>query len=386
MACTKFIAREYIHLANTGYFLSIFIEMQLRFPLYLSLVLLFHSPAKVGAQPVQSMEMSGDYGFVILHSQAIRPIGKSYPFAVGGEYSFWLLKDENWEDCNCFPRLGLNLSYHDFDNPHVLGFGLPLYGFIEPWYRLSTRWFFTLRGGMGYAYTSRPYDDETNPLNLSYSMYLNPYLMLGSGLAFRFSDHWRMGLQARYNHISNGGQQEPNKGINYPTANLSLSYSFEPLKFREREKLPLEEMEMQKSLISTAFIAGKSIDASRVTYAVPGAALRYSQQFGRTSAWVAGVEWIDNLAYRKRIEQEGLELSHHQVGVLAGHEFLLGNFVFSQMIGVYLYREYDIKPDWYQRYDLEWYFWKDFAAGTALKAHGHVAEFLDFRLSYRHRF
>lgn len=338
------------------------------------------------AQNRQSVELSGDYGFLFLHSQDIRPIGQSYPWGIGAEYSYWLLKDKHWEDCHCYPRIGINLSYHNFDNTEVLGYGFPLYGFLEPWFRLMPNVFYTLRGGMGYSWASQPYDAETNPKNLSYSLHFNPFVMVGTGFGVKLNKHWRLSTQIRYNHISNGGQQEPNKGLNYPSGNFSLSYSLDELAFKQRPKVPMDELEKQRALVVNAFIAGKAIDASRVTYAVPGVAVRYSQQFGRTSAWVVGTEYINNLAYRKRIEKQGLDEHHHQLNLLLGHEFLLGNFTFSQLIGIYVVRDYDRWPDWYQRYGLQWFFWNNFSAGTAIKVHGHEAEFLDFRLGYRHIF
>jgi len=350
------------------------------------LVLALFITTSVKAQNISSAELSADYGELILHSQDIRPIGPSSPYSFGLGYSRWLLKQKNWERCHCFPRLGVNLSYQNLDNPAVLGEALTAYAYLEPWYQILPRTFFNLRAAAGYSWLSKPYDAETNPLNLSYSMPLTPYIMVGAGLGYQFSDEWRASGQIRYNHNSNGGVREPNKGLNYPSVNLELSYSWNPIAFERKEKIPFSEMKKQRFLSATAFVAGKSIDRSGVTYAVPGLELSYSQQFGRTSAFTAGLEFINNLAYRKEIEKQGLETDHKQVALVAGHRFLLGDFSFGQQIGVYLYRPYDVKPDWYQRYSLMWFPFKSFGVGTALKAHGHVAELLDFRLSYRLHF
>ncbi len=335
------------------------------------------------AQNRHSIEIGGDYGELILHSKDIRPIGPSSPYGIGIQYSYWLLKDKSWKYCHCYPRVGVSLNYHNYDNPMVLGYGFPLYGFLEPWYKLSPRLYFTLRGAAGYGWLSKPYDEITNPMNQSYSLHFTPYIMVGTGLGFKLNEHWRTSVQLRYNHSSNGGQREPNKGLNYPTAHLSLSYSWKDISFAAKEKVPRSELTLKKYLQISGFIAGKSIDASHTSYAVPGIELSYTQQFARTSAWTAGLEWINNLAYRKRIEREGLNVDHNEVSALAGHRFLLGNFTFSQMIGVYIYDPYDTTPDWYQRYSLTWFPWEQIGIGTSLKAHGHVAEFLDVRITYR---
>ncbi len=353
---------------------------------YISILLIVGFTGFTFAQNRHSLEVGGDYGEMILHSQDIRPIGPSSPYGISLGYSYWLLKEKNWKYCHCFPRVGLNLNYHNFDNPSILGYGFPVYGFLEPWYKLTPRLFYTLRGGAGYAWLSNPYDENSNPLNLSYSLHFTPFIMVGTGLGVKMTEHWRLGVQLRYNHSSNGGQREPNKGLNYPTVHLGLSYSWKDISFQTREDVPLSELTFMRYINLSAFIAGKSIDNTHISYAVPGAAITYTHQVWRTSAIGGGFEWINNLANRKRIEREGLALDHNQAGLLAGHTFLLGNFTFSQMIGIYLYHPYDITPDWYQRYEIMWFPWPNIGVGTSLKAHGHIAEFLDFRLSYRFGF
>ncbi len=338
------------------------------------------------AQNLNSWELQGEYGFLFLHSEEVRPIGQSYPFGLGLSYSRWMLKEKNWKNCHCYPRWGISLNYHNYDNAEILGWGLPLYGFLEPQYRLFGNFFFTLRGGAGYTWLSNPYDSETNPLNVSYSLPLTPFVMLGTGFSWHLNPHWRVGAQLRYSHASNGGLQQPNKGLNYPTVAMGVDYSVKAADFKPRTKAPVAREDMRESLSLSAFAAGKAIDSTRVTYAVPGLELKYSRQVGRVSALVGGVEWISNLAYREVIRQYNTGEDHNQLGLLLGHEFLMGNFTFTQLAGVYLYKDFDVKPDWYQRYGLTWHPFDHFYAGSQIKVHGHVAEFLDFRLGYRYTF
>ncbi len=346
-------------------------------------VLLFLISTSVFAQNRWSVSTQAEYGFLFLHSQDVAPIGQSYPYGAGIEAAYWLLKEGHWNNCHCYPNIGFSLNYHHYDNPEVLGFGLPVYGYIEPWYRVYKSVFFTLRGGAGYGWFSQPYDAQSNPLNLSYSMPFTPFVVVGTGLGLRLNEHWRAGLQLRYSHASNGGQREPNKGLNYPTVALSVNYSPTEVPLAQKPKKPLSEMDKQRSISLSPFVAGKAIDASGVTYTVPGLEVKYSQQLGRVSALAGGFEWISNLAYREEIRQLQSEEDHNQLAVLIGHEFLLGNFTFTQLAGVYLYKDYDVKPDWYQRYGLVWYPFGNFFLGTQIKVHGHIAEFLDARMGYR---
>jgi hypothetical protein len=70
---------------------------------------------------------------------------------------------------------------------------------------------------------------------------------------------------------------------------------------------------------------------------------------------------------------------HLMAGLFAGNDFLLGRFVFGQQFGVYLYNPVGDTPDVFQRYYLEFMINNWLMSGMGMKAHGHVADFLDFR-------
>lgn len=360
----------------------------LRLSKYL-LPLVFFAQVEIRAQNPVSYQAEAEYGFLFLHSQDVAPIGQSYPAAIALNVQRWLLADSYWESCNCYPKLGLSLGAHYYDNPEVLGWGLPLYGYLEPWYRLGGDWYFNLRASIGLIYLSRPYDSISNPLNFSYSLPVSAYLSMGLGVAYRLNDYWRLSLQARYNHTSNGGIREPNKGLNYPTLALGVDWSLDPIRLQSKLKKPFDPEQRRKQWSATGFLGakaggtvGEGANEQDVTYLVSGLSMHYSYQVARTSALSGGFEYISNLAYRRQIERLGGSESHRQLALTFGHEFLLGNFIFSQAAGIYLFKEYGAEAGWYQRYTLLYRPWKGIALGPGLKAHANVAEFLDFRVTW----
>lgn len=339
-----------------------------------------------GQSPV-SYQLEVEKGFVLLHSQDIAPIGEAYPTAVGLSVQKWLLAEKHWNSCHCYPRLGLSIAAHDFDNREVIGWGFPVYGFIEPWYKMSDRLYLSIRASAGLIYLTKPYDEIENPLNLSYSLPVQAFLVLGGGLAYELNNHWRIGMQARFDHTSNGGLREPNKGINYPTLSFSADYSLKPINLQALKKKQYNPLQKKRALRINGFLAGKAgakvgegAFEQEVTYLVSGLSLYYSHQFLRTSAFLVGTEWINNLAFKRQIERQGLNQDHNQLGFILGHEFLLGKFTFSQAAGFYLYKDYGAEANWYQRYSLLYRPIPGLAIGPGLKAHANVAEFVDFSL------
>jgi hypothetical protein len=64
---------------------------------------------------------------------------------------------------------------------------------------------------------------------------------------------------------------------------------------------------------------------------------------------------------------------------------LFGRFDFAMRYAGYLYKPegYQEDRDFYQRDTLNYLLGKNFRIGAGLKAHGHVAEYMDFRVGWR---
>ena len=71
--------------------------------------------------------------------------------------------------------------------------------------------------------------------------------------------------------------------------------------------------------------------------------------------------------------------------VLVGHEFLLGKFIFSQRVGIYLYDESPYYDAWFHCWGIQYRANKYLGVGLNLKAHKHVAEYIDLRVVYSFR-
>ena len=329
--------------------------------------------------------ISFDYGFLLKHTDFLRELDDSNPLSVEVEWSKHLITRKSWDFCNCFPRVGVSVAYWNWDNPDVLGSGVSAIGFLEPWMRTHKRTNFFFRAGIGGVYLSDPYDEVTNPLNLSYSTNVAFFLMIGAGINYQINDHLNLRLAGKYNHISNGGNRTPNKGLNFPSVNLGLTTSLTPIEFPNPKKNGKRPPPEQRRRISLTHFSGWSnaTVGDKEKFYVFGFAADYSRWIGGRSALTVGTEWIVDLSRKEQIRLQGGNESFQQGAFLAGHEFWLGRVTFSQVFGLYYFREYRNTDDFYQRYGLTYSFTKKIFMGMNLKAHGHVADFFDFRVGYR---
>ncbi len=332
-------------------------------------------PMAVGIKP--------HYGFVLIHSRDIRPIEDSYPYGLSLELSWHYNSRQAFDRCLCFPRLGVSATFWDYDNRDILGRGANAVFFVEPFYGINNRINFSFRTGLGLAYANRPHDELTNPDNLSYSTRLSFALQVAAGVNFWLSDRMMLNIHGNYNHISNGGMQEPNKGINYPTASIGLDYYIRPAVFKPFPQTDWRE----ESLVLTRFMASAfastrdlEVDGERKKYPAAGVNIRVSHRVSRINAIVAAAEIMGDWKNREQQAMENKSDGHIMIGLLAGNDFLLGRFIFGQQFGVYLYNPHGGTPDVFQRYYLDFFITDRLTSGIGLKAHGHVADFLEFRI------
>jgi|AntAceMinimDraft_17_1070374.scaffolds.fasta_scaffold19546_2 hypothetical protein len=323
------------------------------------------------------------YGFIILHTKAISQLKGSYPWAIEADFSWHLVGKKVWEAYHFYPRIGFFVSYFNFDNSSILGSGWSVIGYTEPFFMSHKKINFSIKGGAGLSYLTNPYDEIDNPDNLSYCLPLGGFVILNFGLNYRINQKLNLNIAATYNHISNGGVKQPNKGINFPTLTAGIDYTFNPVEFKKRPKIKLGNTDTIKKRIDfILFGTTKAIGTESKRYPVFGACVKVSKRIKRLSALTIGAEWIVNDYLKQIIKKNNGDDDHQRASVLLGHEFLMGKFIFSQQLGIYVYIPFRDNDPVYQRYGLAYRITDRMYAGINIKAHRHVADFTDIRIGF----
>ncbi len=372
------------------YSCNIKIQWRLRLKIRIILALIFypqfllsqHSIRNDTVSPtsIYSVGIGAHYGFVFAHSDEVQNTSGSKPWGIELDFNKQLLKNKAWEECNCFPRTGILISYFNLDNDD-LGHSINAAMYVEPFLSTSHRFNLSMKGAAGLSYLTHPYHEESNPDNKSYSMSINAYLGLGLGGNFKVNKHIHAKISAYYNHISNGGIKDPNYGINWPAFTIQLYYLINPVPLPVKEKgdkINYRNKPMRKDI--HLYLTQKN------SYTIWGGGMVLSKQISGMNALTAGGEVTADHALEKRMEEDQVDENNYvYAGLLVGHEFLMGRFNFSQQIGVYVYKANDYYKPIYQRYGLTYSFSKFLAMGINLKAHGKEANFMDGRVVYSFR-
>jgi hypothetical protein len=326
------------------------------------------------------------YGNIYAHTKPVQNVANAKPSGIELEFSHQKIDDSTWNMCNCYPRSGIATSYFDFHNSILGKSGIVAY-FLEPTYRVGNRFQLYIRGTVGVSYLSNPYNPVKAPDNRSYGLYFNPYLHVGAGLGCRVNKHVVVRLMGNFHHISNGGNKEPNRGVNWLTGSVGVLYTPADNTLPKFERKRSDFWKGKKGLVDVGVMAapaqGYSSYLEGTRQNLFGVFGQYTKQIGRTSALTGGVE-----VYYSEIDEavttiEKGSASHLFAGVHAGHAFLLGRVTFKQQLGVYIFNQTNYFTDVYLRWGLDYKLSKHFLVGVNLKAHTDNADFVDGRVMYR---
>ncbi len=326
------------------------------------------------------------YGFIFAHSQAVQNTAGAHPRGVELERIRLRADTTVWNICHCYPIKGWSFSYFDFNN-RMLGRGLTGAYLLEPAYRIGSKGQFRFRGNVGLSYLTSPYHPQTNPTNMSYSTRLSGFLRVGTSLTYQLTPRWLLQMGAQYQHISNGGWKEPNKGINWPTASVGVTYFNKPFQLPVYKNLIYKISPQKKPYFEAGLLLaakqGHQLGGRTARTPLIGVLVQAEKQVGRTNAINTGMEFYYDNALKQQLLKDSLPGSACLAGVLAGHNFLLGKFFFSQHIGVYLFNQTPYYNRIYHRWTLKYQLNRHWLAGFGLKAHKQVAEFIDLKILYR---
>jgi hypothetical protein len=339
-----------------------------------------HNPLSIG--------LRAEYGFIIPHSKSIAQISNSNPFGFTLDFNKSLISQKSWEKCYCEAQTGFLVSYFNFDNPAILGSAITTSAYFEPLISAKKRLFYGIRGAFGLTYLSKVFDKDHNPDNLFFSMPLSFLVGVSFNTYYRFNSHTLFQLNLNYNHISNGGFKQPNKGMNFPMLSLGVVYS--PKSFQVPDRSDFVKPPVNKRFRKQIWVLGslKTVTSpdslpskSSLIY---GISANVGKQISHYNLLNLGVEAISDGFAQETIRREGLNKNHHQVGLLVGHELRLGKFTFAQQIGWNIYSPFRTVPsDLYQRYMLAYQINKHIILGITLKTYKHVADIFDIRIGWQ---
>lgn len=340
-----------------------------------------HSPSKtlfsIGAQ-VQT-------GFIIAHSQSIANLASSHPSGSELTISRMRLSAKSYASCHCLARVGAYVSYINFGNRPVLGDQLGVGVFFEPLLMYGPTRQLSVKTTAGVSYLNRVFDARTNPDNLFFSLPLSFWLGLSVNSRFRLYDRWSLTAAVAYNHISNGGIRQPNKGMNFPMASVGIDYALQSGNLPSRltyARVPLTQRWTARAmLVGTVRVLPQTDAYPEQAKSVWGLILTGGYRLTRFHAFTGGLEFTHDGFVRGSIQREAGLANPAQLALLAGYELWQGRYTLAVHGGLNVWEPGEpYTQSFFQRYQLLYRINKRLTAGVGLKAYAQVAQGFDARL------
>ncbi|HHP7241887.1 MAG TPA: acyloxyacyl hydrolase [Cyclobacteriaceae bacterium] len=317
-------------------------------------------------------------GFIIPHAPDLKSLAQNDPSGIQFEISKLKMSQRSWDYCRCFPKIGAAFNYYNYSEPDSLGNSYNLSFFIEPEFGAHKKIFFSLRPQLGVTYLNKPFDSINNPNNTFYSSTISFLVSLSAAVNVNIAPRWRLNFAANYNHISNGGIKEPNRGMNFPTLSIGVEYLTEAVKFPDYS-INRESYQKRKFLDLGILLSAQTANDQPGRHPLYGLFGSYNFSINRKSIIKISTEWVNDGALKENLEQEGLDMDHNRIAILLGHDMLIGRFRFGFDLGAYVYSPVKARDPVYQRYSLRYTVNNKFYIGTTIKSHRQVADYLDLR-------
>ena len=325
-------------------------------------------------------------GFIAAHDTKMRHLSVSHPEG----FSLWAKKHTygygDWEKALKYPDIGIVFDYFDYKN-EVLGHSVATTAFIDYYLTRTARSSFIFQFGVGLSYAFNPYDKQENNKNIAVGSPIAYSLRAQLSYNRQIVDRLNLMLALRLTHYSNGAFALPNKGINIPTMDLGFSYTLNKDKpeYQYFSALPKINDDIRFNFFMATGLKEVTIDGKKYPFIT--ASFYTSKQVSLLNSFNLGVDYFHSWATKEEIaidrDLESKDLDFKRIGLVGGHELLIGRLSFLTQLGVYVYRPYKSDKPIYQRYGLKYQFTEKFYGGVFLKSHYGKAEAVEWGIGIR---
>ena len=330
------------------------------------------------------------YGNIPVHNNNIAHLVIGHPEGVILSWNKKTYGKEEWEQMYNYPDYGISFTYQNLKN-NILGDNFGLYAHYNFYF---FKRYLMVRIGQGFAYTTNPYDKETNFKNNAFgSKILSSTYAMVNFKKERLFDNF--GLQAGLSliHYSNANVKAPNISVNSVVFNVGVNYNFldeepEYIKTYKKEKFtePIKYNIAFRSGINQSDVVGSGQFPFYIF------SFYADKRINKKSAFQLGTEAHISMFLKEFIrykhaafpkEEINLNSDYKRVGVFAGHELFINKLSIVTQLGYYIYYPFEFEGRVYQRVGLKRYINDKWFAALTLKSHAAKAEAVEVGIGVR---
>ena len=353
------------------------------------LLIVHISHAQQNAKYNYSLGAEVSNGIIHRHHEYIGQLIKGMPTSIELSFRKRTFGINAWEANYNYPDIDFKLSYFDLKNKKQLGSvvaastGMSFHLLGKPALKNELQFYF----GLGLAYSTNPYNKDSNNLNNVISSPISYNGNLRLSYHHQFGDRLNTGVGLKVTHFSNGSVRLPNLGLNLVSIDFITTYKLSPDK-PEYILAPVNQLLDKKVRFGAVVRVGWS-ESTPAGGVMPVYNIGFIAQkrVSIKSLVDIGIEGFANKAVEYEITHghsfDGDTLDYRRIGLMVGHELVVNKLTFVTHLGYYLYKPYSPKERIYARIGLNYYFTDHLFGGINLKTHYAVAEVIDYAIGYR---
>lgn len=326
------------------------------------------------------IEARGKMGFLAAHRSVMGHLATEHAYAVEVSYLLQSKGSKAWHQPYKYPVYGVTGFFGTVGNTELLGHYIGVYGFVNFPFVSRKHYVFSGKMGSGVGYGTKPYDPESNLLDVAISTHVNAQICLALENRFTFGPH-SITASIDMTHFSNGATKVPNLGLNLPY--ISLGYGHRIRKAPDTVYVH-EPFEKHWHLGVVAFGSVKEVaPIGGPKYPVVGLNLT-ARRFFRPKT---GMEMSVDILYKQAIMGFHPDVPKKpgeiiQVGIFTG--YLLPMHRFHLLLGMGAYVRDKFRPDGllYHRLGMRYVFDNGINIHLMLKSHWAKADYIEYGIGY----
>lgn len=324
-------------------------------------------------------------GFLAYHHSNMRNYVQNHIKGMEIEAGFKLNGTKSWHRHYNFPIVGFSFLFLDLGNKELIGSGIGFSPFVKIPIIKKERSAFQFRVATGVGYVEKIFDGEINNKATAIGSHVNAFINLRLDYSLKVYKSIFVNTGLGLGHFSNGGSKAPNRGVNFPTIHLGLSYN-----------APTTSAKSDTSIYKYdkhrffAIIAGGVSQLSRPNDKSHGAftgSFFYDFRPTIKTSFGAGLDWMYNGVVLARMKSDSLQITNPlqagRLGVRLHYQFNFHNIMFPVEFGTYLISAYKKDGPFYHRIGVRYLIKDHFVLNLTLKTHWAVAEYIEWGMGYR---
>jgi hypothetical protein len=239
-----------------------------------------------------------------------------------------------------------------------------------------------LTAGIGLVYSTRKFDEETNPYNKAISTDI-AYVLQGSlRYDINISQHWIISPTFSFRHFSSATLGIPNNGMNFPLIGVGIGYQpgyyIQPLK-----KDSIFAIDKRIHFTLSSGLAIKKVLRVDDRHKIFCVSFYADRQITKYNSLVVGFDaFYNNSLYSEHLKHarpvDESTIDHRQFALTVGQELFIGKIGVLTLGGIFLYQPHKFGGSFYQKYGIKYYITKDVFLGSILKVYTGTADYMEW--------